>query len=412
MSQLLPAQTKAWWKEVVCYQIYPSSFCDANGDGEGDLKGITSKLDYLKELGVDMVWLCPIYKSPMIDMGYDISDYQDIHPTYGTLKDWEELVAGLHSRGIKLIHDLVVNHTSDQHPWFQASKSSKDDPKRDYFIWRPAKIDEEGNRQPPNNWSGIWGGSAWEWDEHTQEYYFHIFSKEQPDLNFEFKELREEVKNLMRFWLEKGIDGFRLDAINFISKRTDFPDAEIVDKNSKYQNAFHLFNHGPRVHEFLAELYADVLSKYDAFTVGESAGTSPEQAIDYVRQSREKKELQMIFHTDHIDLYGGFEIGPSPPLRTAEFRDIVARWQTFMMENDGWQSIYDSNHDQPRPVNNILRATSENRDKAAKLLALFQSTLVGTLFLYQGEEIGMMNVPESWPIEEYKDLVTQGYYKE
>ncbi|KAK9893406.1 glycoside hydrolase family 13 protein [Cystobasidium minutum MCA 4210] len=409
----LPIQEPAWWKEIFCYQIYPSSFKDSNGDGVGDLKGITAKVDYLKDLGVDMIWLCPLYKSPMVDMGYDISDYREIHAPFGTMQDWEELVAALKARGMKLIHDLVVNHTSDQHQWFQESKSSKDSPYRDYYIWRPGKTDTSGRRIPPNNWRSIWGnGSAWEYDETTDEYYLHLFSPQQPDLNFTSPALMEEIKDMMRFWLNKGISGFRLDAINFVSKPMDFPDAPIQDPSSEYQPAFSLFNHGPKIHEILQELQRDVLSKYDAFTVGEAAFTSPEQAVSYVRQDREDKEMQMIFHTEHVDLYGGFEEGPQEARDYVKLANVISKWQTYMLNHDSWQSVFLSNHDQPRPINNILQAKISQREEAAKLLCLFLCTQAGTLYCYQGEEVGMVNVPEDWPLEEYKDLVSQDYFRE
>ncbi|CAD6584959.1 MAG: hypothetical protein CYPHOPRED_002897 [Cyphobasidiales sp. Tagirdzhanova-0007] len=313
---------------------------------------------------------------------------------------------------MKIIHDLVINHTSDKHQWFVESQKSKTNSYRHWYIWRPPKYNAAGQPFPPNNWASIWGGSAWEFSEQTGEYYLHLFSPQQPDLNFNCQAAVDAIKKMMRFWLDKGINGFRLDAINFISKDTYLRDAEVTDTTSIYQQAFDRFNHGPRVHEILQEFYADVLS------VGEAAFTSPQQAVQYVRQDRRDKELQMIFHTEHVDLYGGFEVitgmyseaevlTPGMQEGPPEPRDYVK-----LAEHDSWQSAFLSNHDQPRPINNILQADFAHRNEAAKLLCLFLCTQAGTLFIYQGEEIGMMNVPPDWPIHEYKDLVTQKYWQE
>ncbi|KZT55102.1 glycoside hydrolase family 13 protein [Calocera cornea HHB12733] len=404
----------AWWKSTIVYQIYPASFKDSNGDGHGDLRGITSKLDYLKDLGVDMIWLCPIYKSPMADMGYDISDYQDINPTFGTLADWEELKNGLHSRGMKLIMDLVVNHTSDEHPWFIESRSSKTSPKRDWYFWRPARY-VDGVRKAPNNWRSIFGGPAWEWDEATQEYYLHIFATEQPDLNWETPALRKAVQDMMDWWLQKGINGFRLDAINLISKQPGLPDAEITEPDEELQSAFSRYNHGPRVHEWLQELHANVLDKYDAFTVGETSATNPEQAMQYIRQDRNPKELQMIFNTDlyqHLDLFGPWDTGAPPPKDLPGFKRTISKWQTYMQENGGWNSIYLENHDHPRSLIRFMTEEPKYRELCSKALCVVLSTLSGTLFVYQGQEIGMINLPKEWGIEEYQDVATKNWYSE
>ncbi len=280
---------KTWYKEGVVYQIYPRSFKDSNGDGIGDLRGIIEKLDYIKELGVDIVWICPVYKSPMVDNGYDISDYRNINPEFGTLEDWKELINGLHERGIKLVMDLVVNHTSNEHPWFLESKKSKDNPYRDYYIWQEGK-----GKKAPNNWSSFFTGSAWEYDEVTGEYYLHLFSKEQPDLNWDNPKVREEVKKIAQYWLDLGVDGFRCDVINIISKDCEFPNGRF---RIGITGCEHYIN-GPHVHEYLQELNRDVLSKYDCFTVGETVFTSADEALKYV--SEERNELSMIFHFDHM----------------------------------------------------------------------------------------------------------------
>ena len=287
---------KAWWKESVVYQIYPRSFCDANGDGIGDLRGITQKLDYLKELGVSVVWLSPVYKSPNDDNGYDISNYQDIMDEFGTLADWRELIAGMHARGIKMVMDLVVNHTSDEHRWFQESRTSKDNPYRDYYIWRPAKDGRE-----PNNWKSFFSGSAWQFDETTGEYYLHLFSKKQPDLNWENPNVRQEVFNMMHWWLKQGVDGFRMDVINLISKRPGLPDIPPVNAD-RYQFNGDYYANGPRLLEFLDEMKRNVLSRYDLITVGETPFVTTQNAIDMTNE--ETGALKMVFQFEHMDIDG------------------------------------------------------------------------------------------------------------
>ena len=288
---------RTWWKESVVYQIYPRSFYDSNGDGIGDLRGITQKLDYLKELGVDVIWLCPIYKSPNDDNGYDISNYRDIMDEFGTLADWEELLAGMHQRGIKLVMDLVVNHTSDEHPWFVESRKSKDNPYRDYYIWRPARDGRE-----PNNWASRFGGSAWQYDPTTDEYYLHLFTRKQPDLNWENPRVRAEVYDMMHWWLKKGIDGFRMDVINMISKTPGLPDAPVVT-GDRYQFGDHYFVNGPRLLEFLHEMKQNVLSKYDILTVGETPSVSTRHAIELTNE--ETGVLNMVFQFKHMNLDAG-----------------------------------------------------------------------------------------------------------
>jgi oligo-1,6-glucosidase len=376
---------KAWWKESIVYQIYPRSFADSNGDGIGDLRGMIQKLDYLKELGIDVVWLCPVYQSPNDDNGYDISDYQDIMDEFGTLADWDELLAGLHQREIKLVMDLVVNHTSDEHPWFIEARKSKDNPYRDYYIWRPGK---EGGE--PNNWASHFGGSAWEYDPVTEEYYLHLFTRKQPDLNWENPKVREEVYAMMTWWLERGIDGFRMDVINMISKVPGLPDAPVVS-GERYQPGGKYFINGPRLVEFLGEMKEKVLSRYDILTVGETPQIGPEQALQIVHQ--ERGALNMVFQFEHMDLdaeRGGQGSRRSvKPWSLVELKQVMTRWQKEL-EGRGWNSIYLTNHDQPRAVSRFGN-DREYRVESAKLLATFTNLLQGTPYIYQGEEIGMTN---------------------
>lgn len=411
----LAAGPHAWWKEAVVYQIYPASFYDTNGDGWGDIKGITAKLDYLKELGVDIVWSSPFFKSPQADMGYDISDYKDIDPAYGTLGDVDELIAELKKRGMKLMVDLVVNHTSDQHPWFEQSRSSKTNPFRDWYIWKPPRFDENGNRQPPTNWAMLLGDgkSAWTWDEKTQEYYLSLFTSEQPDLNWENEAVREAVHDVLRFWLDKGACGFRMDVINHISKVQTFPDAPITSPTYKYQPGDRFFANGPRLHEFLKEIYEKVLSKYDTITVGEMPFVRDEDEI-IKAVGQQENELRMIFSFDIVDIDNvpglGFKMALHP-FDTRDIRRIVSRLQRLMLDRNGWNSVFVENHDQPRSVSRYTDDSDQWRDYGAKLLCLMQTTLAGTLYVYQGEEIGMRNVPPSWEPHEYKDIETINYWQ-
>jgi len=393
---------RAWWKEAVVYQIYPRSFYDSNGDGIGDIRGIIAKLDYLKELGVDVVWLSPVYKSPNDDNGYDISDYREIMDEFGTMEDWEEMLEEMHKRGIKLVMDLVVNHTSDEHPWFIESRKSKDNPYRDYYIWRPGKDGKE-----PNNWESCFGGSAWEYDETTGEYYLHLFSKKQPDLNWENPKVRREVYDMMKFWLDKGVDGFRMDVINMISKTPGLPDGE-PQEGKKYVSGSKYFMNGPRVHEFLQEMNREVLSKYDIMTVGETPGVTPREGILYTDPSRH--ELNMVFQFEHVDL----DSGPGGkwdirPWSLADLKTTMTKWQKEL-EGKGWNSLYLNNHDQPRAVSRF-GDDGKYRVESAKMLATFLHMMQGTPYIYQGEEIGMTNV--RFPsIEYYRDIETLNMYKE
>ncbi|EHY55699.1 hypothetical protein HRR83_007914 [Exophiala dermatitidis] len=408
------AQPK-WWKESVVYQVYPSSFQDSNGDGWGDVKGITSRLDYLKSLGVDVIWTSPIYKSPQADMGYDISDYKAIDPMYGTLEDVDELIAELKKRDMKLMMDLVVNHTSNQHPWFLESRSSKDNPKRHWYIWKPPRsVSESGVPEPPNNWAQILGeaNSAWTYDNTTGEYYLSLFTPDQPDLNWENPEVREAVWDVMRFWLDRGVAGFRMDVINMISKVPTYPDAPpTLDPIShKYQPGSQFFVNGPRMHEYLHEMNQKVLSHYETITVGEMPGISdPDEILRTV--GSHAGELNMIFIFDVVDIDKPNVRMALKPWDVKELKSIVSRWQRTMIDRDGWNSVFIENHDNPRSVSRYVDDAKPVRDKGAKLLALMLTTLGGTLFVYQGEEIGMRNAPLEWDVGEYKDIETQNYWK-
>ncbi|KAA6410052.1 MAG: glycoside hydrolase family 13 [Lasallia pustulata] len=398
------AMQPAWWKEAIVYQIYPYSFRDTTGTGIGDLNGITSKLPYLRDLGVDVVWLSPIYASPMKDMGYDISDYRAIHPEMGTMEDWETLVGQAHDLGLKVVMDLVVNHTSDQHAWFQESR--KGGAKKGWYIWRPAKDGKE-----PNNWGAIFGGSCWEWDEQLQEYYLHVFDTSQPDLNWENPAVREAVWDIMRFWLDKGCDGFRMDVINCISKEPGLPDVPITDLEMEFQyGLLHRFN-GPRVHEYLQEMNERVLKHYPhAFTVGETPGVNtPAKAIEYVQDAR---ELQMIFHFEHMymDIEPGKKCFYHRGWKLTELKNILGTWMEYMQEHRGWDSLYLENHDQPRILGRWANDTT-HRLESAKMLAIFHATGRGTVYLYQGQEMGMAN-PKHWTYEELRDLEEINFYDE
>jgi oligo-1,6-glucosidase len=396
---------QAWWKEGVVYQIYPRSFKDAGGDGIGDLCGIIQKLDYLQTLGVGVVWLCPVYASPNDDNGYDISDYHAIMDEFGTMQDWEELLAGLHQRGIKLLMDLVVNHTSNEHPWFVESKRSKDDPYRDFYMWRPGKGGGERN-----NWESLFGGSAWQFDEATGEYYLHLFSKRQPDLNWENPQLRNKVYEMMTWWLDKGIDGFRLDAINLISKAPGLPDAPVTTGNPYQFVGDRAFN-GPRLLEFLGEMKERVLSRYDVVTVGETSLVTTEHGVDITHE--ETGSLSMLFQFEHMDIdKDSASISPRwsvKPWSLVELKQVMTRWQKDL-EGKGWNSQYLTNHDLPRAVSRF-GDDGLYRTESAKLLATFLHLLQGTPYIYQGEEIGMTNVAFE-AIEDYRDIETLNMYRE
>lgn len=391
---------RKWWKEGVVYQIYPRSFKDSNGDGIGDLRGIIEKLDYIKELGANIIWLNPIYKSPNDDNGYDISDYRNIMHEFGTMADFDELLQKMHQRGIRLVMDLVVNHTSDENKWFIESRKSKNNEYRDYYIWRNGR---DGN--PPNNWGSYFSGPAWEYDDTTGEYYLHLFSKKQPDLNWENPEVRTEVYDLMKFWLDKGIDGFRMDVINLISKVPGFPDGE-KKGNALYGNTYPYTANGPRVHEYLREMNNKVLSKYDIMTVGEAPGVDPETAKLYVDNDRE--ELNMLFQFELMDIDSGDEKWDLKPWKLSTFKKIMYKWYEALKDK-GWNSLYLNNHDQPRMVSRFGN-DSEYRVESAKMLGTLLHTFSGTPYIYQGEEIGMTNV--KFDISDYRDIEIINMFKE
>ena len=389
---------KKWWKESVVYQIYPRSFCDSNGDGIGDLQGIISKLDYLKELGINVIWMSPVYKSPNDDNGYDIADYQDIMEEFGTMADFDELLAAAHQRGIKIVMDLVVNHTSDEHAWFVESRSSKENDKRDYYIWREAKDGKE-----PNNWGSCFSGSAWQWDETTQMYYLHCFSKKQPDLNWDNPKVRDEVFNMMTWWCEKGIDGFRMDVISMISKPDGLPDAPVAE-GALYADSMVTCN-GPHVHEYLQEMNQRVLSKYDIMTVGECAGVTIEHAKKYA--NAEGTELNMVFQFEHVGLDAGLENKwHKDKIKLPELKENLTKWQKEL-DQVAWNSIFFCNHDQPRVVSRL----GDDSPESAKCIATMLHMMQGTPYVYQGEELGMTNCPFG-PIENYRDIESINAYYE
>lgn len=405
---------KKWWKSGVVYQIYPASFNDSNADGIGDIPGIIEKLDYIKDLGVDVVWVCPTYDSPQVDMGYDISDYESVYPPYGTLADQELLIRECHARGMRVMLDLVINHTSDLHVWFKESRASKTNSKRDWYVWRPAKYDSEGRRRPPNNWrANFGGGSAWEWDPVTEEYYLHLFAKEQPDLNWENPETRRAIyASSMEFWLDRGVDGFRIDTVNMYSKPEGFPDAPVLDGASDCQAAHSLYCNGPRMHEYLAEMN-EILARYGAITVGELPHTPDmERVLKYV--SAKAKQLDMVFMFDVVDVGTGthkFNIAPKS-YTLPDFKSAVARTQDVIKGTDAWTTVFIENHDQGRSISRYASDLPSHRVASGKLLALMETTLSGTLFIYQGQEIGSVNAPaDRYPVSEYKDIESTGYYE-
>lgn len=388
---------KNWWKEVVAYQVYPRSFNDSNNDGIGDLPGVIEKLDYFKDLGIDVIWLSPMYKSPNDDNGYDISDYHDIMDEFGTMEDFDCLLKGVHDRGMKLILDLVVNHTSDEHPWFIESKSSKDNPKRDWYIWADPK--DDGSE--PNNWESIFNGSTWQFDETTNQYYFHLFSKKQPDLNWDNPEVRESVFNMMNWWFEKGIDGFRVDAITHIKKTFEAGDLP-APEGKKYAPAFDVDMNQPGIHNWLQEMKDESLSQYDIMTVGEANGVTPDNAEEWVGE--DKGKFNMIFQFEHLGLWS---TGDSQ-FDVKSYKEVLNRWQK-RLEGIGWNALFIENHDQPR------RVSTWGNDKdywfeSATSHAVVYFLQQGTPFIYQGQEIGMTNYPfES--IETFNDVAVRNEYQ-
>lgn len=382
-------KVEKWWQSSVVYQIYPRSFQDSNGDGIGDIAGITSRLEYLEKLGIDVIWLSPVYKSPNDDNGYDISDYEAILPEFGTMADMDELIREAKQRGIQIIMDLVVNHTSDEHPWFKEAKKSKTNPYRDYYIWR-----DPVNGGPPNDLQSIFSGSAWEFDKETNQYYFHLFSKRQPDLNWENPAVQEEVWKLMNFWLAKGIGGFRMDVIDLIGK---IPDKGIT-------------GNGPKLHEYLKKMHKETFGKYDVLTVGETWGATPEIAKLYSNLDRE--ELSMVFQFEHISLdeLPGKSKWDLQPLDFIQLKAILSKWQTALGD-EGWNSLFWNNHDLPRIISRWGNDSPKYRVKSGKMLATILHLMKGTPYIYQGEEIGMVNTPVS-SIEELDDIESLNMYRE
>lgn len=392
-----------WWKEAVVYQIYPKSFNDSNGDGIGDIKGIIEKLDYLNYLGIDGIWLSPIYRSPNADNGYDISDYQNIMNEFGEMEDFDLLLKESHLRGIKIIMDLVVNHTSDEHPWFVESKKSKDNPYRDYYIWKEGK-----NGKEPNNWGSWFGGPAWEYCKETGMYYFHIFSSKQPDLNWRNSAVRQDVFQMMRWWLDKGIDGFRLDAISVISKPEDFPDATTKNNRGLYGDLSSFCLHGPHIHDYLKEMNEKVLSQYDIFTVGEASGVTLEEAKKYAGYDR--NELNMVFQFEHVEMnHGKYGKWNNKRFELKQLKKIFKKWQEGL-DGCSWNALFWSNHDQPRCVSRF-GDDEKYWEKSAKMLATCLYMMKGTPFIYQGEEIGMTNAYFQ-SLSDYKDLESLNAYDE
>ena len=389
---------RIWWKEAVGYQIYPRSFKDSNGDGIGDLKGITSKLDYLKDLGINVIWICPMYKSPNDDNGYDISDYQDIMDDFGTMKDFDELLEAVHKRDMKLIIDLVVNHTSDEHPWFIESKSSKNNPKRDWYIWREGK-----NGIEPNNWESIFKGSAWEYDKNTEEYFLHLFTKRQPDLNWECKELREAVYNMINWWLDKGIDGFRVDAISHIKKEEGLTDMNNPE-GLKYVESFDKHMNVEGIHKYLEELKERTFDNYDIMTVGEANGVDAEEADLWVGE--ENGKFNMIFQFEHLHLWGAES---ENTFNVKNYKKVLTKWQKAL-DGKGWNALYIENHDIPRVIS-TWGNDKEYLRECATAFGLMYFMQQGTPFIYQGQEIGMTNVKFD-SIYDYNDVKGINIYKE
>jgi oligo-1,6-glucosidase len=398
------------WRRWVVYQVYPRSFADSDGDGVGDLRGVLGRLDYLQQLGVDVIWMSPVYRSPMDDNGYDISDYTDIDPLFGTLADLDELLAALHARGMRLVMDLVVNHTSDEHPWFAESRSSRDNPNRDWYWWRDPRPGTTGGTPgaEPTNWESYFSGPAWAWDEATGQYYLHIFSHKQPDLNWENPEVRQAIYAMMRWWLDRGVDGFRMDVINMISKDTSLPDTE-PRPGSRYGPGDQHFICGPRNHEFLEEMYREVFAgrPEHVVTVGEMPGVTIPQAIGFT--APERRELDMVFQFEHVQLDMGAHKYDLRPLELPALKASMAAWQRGLAGR-GWNSLYFGNHDQPRSVSRF-GDDGEHRVASAKTLATVLHLHQGTPYVYQGDELGMANSPFA-AIGDYRDIETLNFYTE
>lgn len=389
---------KKWWQKAVVYQVYPRSFQDSDGDGIGDLGGVLQRLPYIKKLGVDVIWLNPIYKSPDKDNGYDISDYRSIQPKFGNMKVFDQLLAETHRLGMKIVMDLVVNHTSDQHEWFKQSRSSKENPYRDFYIWRDGK-----NNLVPNNWGSYFGGSTWQYDETTKQYYLHLFAKGQPDLNWENPAVREQVWELMRFWLNKGVDGFRMDVINFLSKPAGLPDAPNPE-HAEFANVEPMVADGLKLNDYLREMNEKVLSHYDVMSVGEMPSAKPEDALKYT--GLDAHELNMVFQFDHVTL----ALNKDPrlgkwndqPVKLVDLKRALSKWQ-LALDGKGWNSLYWNNHDRARAVSRFGNDSPQYRVLSAKMLATTLHMMQGTPYIYQGEELGMTNAHFT-ELSEYQDI--------
>ena len=388
-------EKKCWYKEMAVYQIWCRSFCDGNGDGIGDLWGVLSKLDYIASLNVDGIWFSPLYPSPNADYGYDISDYKNIHPDFGNLEVFKQVLDGAHKRGMRVFMDLVVNHSSDEHEWFKESRKSKDNPYRDYYYWRPGK----GKKRPPNNWDSLFEGRAWEYDKATDEWYMHIFSKKQPDLNMSNPKVREEVKDIMRFWLDMGVDGFREDVITYIAKADGLPSAKV---KLPAATGMQYYTNLPKVHDYLAEFKRDVLDFYDCFTVGEGPRMEPEVALSYVREGKDKV-LDMMINFAHMEADCFITDFLQRPFDLVKLKKAFTKWQTKMY-GKGWNALYMENHDHPRIISRY--GSEKYRVESGKSIAASYLFQRGTPFVYQGQEIGMINTPLP-SLDDYKDIMVK-----
>ncbi len=388
-------EKKCWYKEMAVYQIWCRSFCDGNGDGIGDLWGVLSKLDYIASLNVDGIWFSPLYPSPNADYGYDISDYKNIHPDFGNLEVFKQVLDGAHERGMRVFMDLVVNHSSDEHEWFKESRKSRDNPYRDYYYWRPGK----GKKRPPNNWDSLFEGRAWEYDKSTDEWYMHIFSKKQPDLNMANPKVREEVKDIMRFWLDMGVDGFREDVITYIAKADGLPSAKV---KLPAATGMQYYTNLPKVHDYLAEFKHDVLDFYDCFTVGEGPRMEPEVALSYVREGKDKV-LDMMINFAHMEADCFITDFLQRPFNLIKLKKAFTKWQT-QMYGKGWNALYMENHDHPRIISRY--GSEKYRVESGKSIAASYLFQRGTPFVYQGQEIGMVNTPLD-SLDKYKDIMVK-----
>lgn len=392
-----------WWQRAVVYQVYPKSFQDSNGDGLGDIKGIISRLDYIKDLGADVIWLNPIYKSPQVDNGYDISDYQSINPSLGTMQDFDELLKKAHAMNLKIMMDLVVNHTSDQHSWFIESRKSKNNKYRDYYIWKDPVDGHE-----PTNWEAAFSGSTWTYDKQSKQYYLHLFAQEQPDLNWDNEKVRNDVYNMMNWWSDKGVDGFRMDVISLISKPNDFNDKELRESTDSGR----FVSDGPNVHKYLSEMNKNVMKKHDLMTVGETPGVGTKEALKYANLN--DSELNMIFEFEHMGLDSNLNkaLGKwsNRKINLIDLKDNLSKWQTAL-QGKAWNSLYWNNHDQPRVVSRFGNDSEKYREPSAKMLAMILHLLQGTPYIFEGEELGMTNVYFN-SLEEYRDLESINAYHE